>query len=164
MDFVGRMALGCLFTLIMQQAALAQHLRWDDNEMIREAVLEAEKRLEQPRCRRVFGDEAPQALLNANYRILPLGKPRLVGNGKFQLMNASTIRDVRLIIVNADGSFINPSLEANGVRFNYGMRPVNLRAMIILHELGHLIGRFAHDADDPVRSKAYTDLIRKGCF
>jgi hypothetical protein len=164
MDFIGRLALAGLLTLIMQQAAIAQHLRWDDNEMIRQAVVEAERRLEQPRCRRVLGDEATQALLTANYRVFSLGKPQQVANGKFQLSNATTIRELRLIVVNADGSFINPSLKAKGVRFNYGMTPLNLRAMIILHELGHLIGRFAHDADDPVHSKAYTDLIRESCF
>jgi hypothetical protein len=159
-----RVALAALFLMVMRDVACGQHLRWDDNDLIREGVVEAQKRLEKIGCRHAVGADDATALLTANYRILPMGKPQLLSNGRVRLLNATTIREAQLIIFNEEGSFVNPTLKSGGVQFNFGMSAVNLRALIILHELGHLIGRFAHDGDDPERSKAYTDLVRGSCF
>lgn len=143
---------------------VAQRVRWDENEQIREAVMEAQRRLKHHGCAKLFGQNASEILISATFSFLPLGKPQLLGNGTFHLVNAATIRENNTILLNADGAFSNPRMRVGSVRFDAGMNEVQMRALIILHELGHLTGAFRHDANDPFLSRMYTEWVREDCF
>jgi hypothetical protein len=159
-----KLCAAAVLTVIFSEGASGQHLKWDENDLIRSAVSESLERLNRPACLKVFGPTAAAALMSANYRLINLGEPKLLPNGKLQVISAITMRQHRLIIINKDGPFMTPSLAVRGLKFNRGLKDLEFRALLLLHELGHLINRFDADVDDPERNRLYTDLVLKNCF
>src|SRR5262249_2940901 len=101
----------------------------------------------QPRCAGVFGEGAAEALQKAEFRFVPMGKPRLHADGRVVVVTAATLKEFNLILINRDGPFLQTAMTGNrigglGVDFRFGLSPVAYRALILLHELGHLMGKF----------------------
>ncbi len=161
---IQRMALIGITIALTVNTAVAQRVRWDENEDVRQAVLEAQKRLSHRRCAQIFGQNPDQILLSATFSFLSLGKPQRLSNGKIQVVNAATIRENNTIILNVDGAFWNTQMRFGGVRFDAEMSGVQMRALMILHELGHLTGVFHHDGGDAFSSRMYTARVRENCF
>jgi hypothetical protein len=134
------------------------------NPLIRDALLQANSRLVRPKCRSIFGPDAVTALLSATYRLLPLGSPLLGSDGKFHVLSALTLKAEKTILINSQGPFANPKLRIHGVQFNYGLGDQEYRAFLLLHELGHLVGRFKPDGRNAALSRQYTDIVITGCF
>ena len=79
-------------------------------------------------------------------------------------MAAITLRQEGTILFNSEGPFANPRLSVYGVRFNYGLGDEDLRALLLLHELGHLLGIFKSDAQDAIWNRDYTKTVLAACF
>jgi hypothetical protein len=48
---------------------------------------------------------------------------------------------------------------------SHGMRDDDFRALLILHELGHLTGQFGPDTGSTANlNPIYTDSVKKACF
>src|SRR5262245_31804128 len=93
------------------------------------------------------------ALHSVEYRLVPMGKPKMLLDGSVTVVAALTLRDHHLILINSRGPFMNPMMSSTriggqGVDFRFGLSPVDYRALLILHELGHLMGRFKPDGSD----------------
>lgn len=98
-----------------------------------------------------------------------MGKPKVRLDGTVVVVAAVTLREFRLILINRDGPFLQPQMTGNrigglGVDFRFGLQPHAYRALLLLHELGHLMGKFKPDASDSELATEYTNLVRKGCF
>jgi hypothetical protein len=137
--------------------------------ILAEALDQALIQLQKPRCAEIFGPSAPDALRTANFRFISLGKPQFDRTGRFFVVNAKTILSARMIVINLDGSFVNPKLVSGPLGSDFGLTPVKYRALILLHELGHLVGVFKPDVGvaDPTsneRSRQYSAMIRSKCF
>lgn len=147
---------------------LQKLLRWDEHPEIREAVMDAAQRVEKRRkCLGLFGPGAVDALKSANYRLVPAGPPKQQASPgmKYALVNAMTLREQKLIMINSEGVFMKPRMTLFGAHFNYGLRGnVEVRSFLLLHELGHLTARFQPDAHDAELGRKYSDLVLKACF
>lgn len=106
-----------------------------------------------PGCLEFFGVGADHKLIGATFRFAPLGAARLDSNGDPKITGAATFVDDNLIMINSEGNFMTQSVFVPGrsamVRFDgrTGLRGVAYSALVILHELGHLVGKF--DPDSP---------------
>jgi len=136
----------------------------DDSTEIREAVVESVERLNRPACSSLLGANARDILISARFVVISFGKPKLGSDGKFKVISASVDGDRNTIIINSEGPFMDPRLTVNGVRFNLGLDDHRFRALILLHELGHLTGKFQHDGADPELSRTYSNSVREACF
>jgi hypothetical protein len=132
-------------------------------------------RLNRTNCGTIFGGQAvaSAAMYNANYRFLHMGGPTRDSNGIWGVVGADTISSIQMVRLNLDGPFANlknPTLFAPGMpapmRFNFGtgLSGVKLGAAILLHEAGHLVGKFLPDARSDALQKQYTGGVVKGCF
>jgi len=152
----------------------AQHSADAAKQLVVEAVAEAGKRLVKKECSDFFGAGALAALTSAKYRVVSFGQPRF-REGKLAVAGAATIRETGMVLINLDGPFVNPKLIAGGVvhRFNSILSPPespvmltdpDFRALLLLHELGHLLGKFGPDTAATSRSQHYNKAILKHCF
>jgi hypothetical protein len=96
--------------------------------------------------------------------LISFGKPKLNSDGKVSVVSASTDRDRNIILINSEGPYMNPRLTVHGIQFNYGLADREFRALLLLHELGHLVGKFHHDGNDDALSRAYTRRVMEACF
>jgi hypothetical protein len=146
---------------------LQKLLRWTDDPLLRQAVDEAAAHIEKKtNCSLIFRPGAVEALKAAKYRFVRMGQPRLRLGPKphYSVVNAATIREQNLILINSEGAFFRPRMTIDDAHFNYGLNDRDLRAFVLLHELGHLMGRFEPDADNPELSQRYSDLVLRSCF
>ncbi len=149
------------------KAGVQKLLRWSDDPDLRQAVVDAAEHVaKQKSCSKVFGPRAAETLKAAGYRFVPMGRPqlRMFPTPQYSVVNAATIHEQNLILINSEGAFFEPRLAIEAAYFNYGLKDRKLRAFILLHELGHLMGRFEPDADNPALSRKYSDLVRESCF
>ena len=149
--------------LCLSNTALGQ-LKPEDRPELLEGFTEAAKRLQKPDCGDLFGPKGREVFLSATYIVISFGKPQLNSDGKFNVISASTDRERNIIMINSEGPYMNPRLAVHGVRFNFGLKDREFRALLLLHELGHLAGRFKHDAADPALSRSYTTSVLEACF
>jgi len=96
--------------------------------------------------------------------VISFGKPKLNSTGGFNVLTASVDRARNLIIINSEGPFMEPTLKVHGVRFNLGLSDRQLRGLLLLHEVGHLTGKFQHDGSDPDLSRSYSKRVMEACF
>jgi hypothetical protein len=149
---------------VLSNEGIGQHLRWDDNEQIKIAVVEAQRRLGRSSCAKLLGPSAGSALTSSNYRFVALGQPTLLPNGKVRVITAVTMTPHPLILINSEGPFVRPDISIRGTRFNFSLNDIRFRALILLHEIGHVTGKFKHDADDPQQNWLYTQVVLRNCF
>ena len=98
-----------------------------------------------------------------------MGKPKVALDGSVRVVAALTLREFHLILINSSGPFMHPTMSSTrigglGVDFRFGLQPLDYRALVLLHELGHLTGKFKIDASDSELSATYTRLVRDHCF
>ena len=77
---------------------------------------------------------------------------------------AETRRDLNVVLINEQGPFVRPRMSIDGIHFNYGLRDADARSLLLLHELGHLVGRFKPDGDNSELSGMYSRLVWQSCF
>ncbi|HEU4386304.1 MAG TPA: hypothetical protein VFV34_00805, partial [Blastocatellia bacterium] len=131
------------------------------------------KRLEDPNsdCAKLFGgkDKAINALQNASYSYQNLGMGKVDQDGRLHVTGAATFGNT--VFINTFGPFRNPTIlvqTVSGVRpqtANQGLNnPVDVGALILLHELGHLLGIFKPDANNSELNQAQTQQVIDACF
>ena len=139
----------------------------------RAAFLNAIGRLRAPQCGAFYGEGAQGRLEGASYRFMGLGKPHLNAQGLVTVVGASTFADgppPAMVFINAEGPFLYQSMLVAGksgfqtVDMGTGLRGADFGALILLHELGHVVGKFGPDAADSALNRSYTDLVLKNCF
>jgi hypothetical protein len=123
-------------------------------------------------CCKFFGPGAVDTLQRARWSFQALGRPIKLANGGYSSVGASTFPEgLGAVFINSQGPFINPThtlVLAPGrpfVDLSGGMSDVDARALIILHELGHLTGMFGPDTGKfAYYNKFFTGLVRTNCF
>jgi hypothetical protein len=95
-----------------------------------------------------------------------MGRPRVVLGPKITVVvvGAETRRDLNAILINEEGPFVLPRYSVDGIHFNFGLIDDDARELFLLHELGHLIGRFEPDGNNAEMSKKYSELVLRSCF
>ena len=143
-------------------------------ELLARAIVDAGKRLQRPECAAFFGPAALPTLTSAEYRLTSLGPPRFVGNSAL-ITAARTLLEEKIVMINLDGPFVTPRLNYGGRRYRFNgiltgsQTPIvvpdtEFRAVILLHELGHLLGSFAPDTNDLKQNQANNRAVLSHCF
>jgi len=141
------------------------HTTQQMEDAFNEGLTEALKRLNNPDCRKAFcnkkGLDPVDVLKNTEYRFLPLG------NG----VGAST-NPGESVFINTQGPFLlnnttlyfpsdNPFSNTN--RMVNFLTTANMRALILLHELGHEVGNFPPDQFRFING-SHTLKVLRACF
>lgn len=149
--------------------------------MLEGALLDVEEILrENSKCAKLFGgaDRAINALRNANIKYGDLGRYKNLGDGRFTGIAAGTNREANEIIINTHGGFLlggivlAPGYEPGQtvyVSVRDGLTATEYRAVLLLHELGHLLGPkiFGKNDDDVHNQKANeanAKKVRNACI
>ena len=144
------------------------------HELLARAIADAGERLKHQGCSDFFGPAAVQTLTSAQYVLSKLGAPRFVGNRAF-VTAARTVIEENIVLINLDGPFITPRLIVGGKRYRFNgiltgeATPIvvsdsQFRAVILLHELGHLLGTFAPDTNNLKQNQANNRAVLGHCF
>jgi hypothetical protein len=138
------------------------------------AWLKAHDRLAtKPNCLDFFGQTAIAAFSATLYSFQALGAPTVDQNGKVQVTGAATFRGEdggpSTVFINTQGPFLNQTMFVPGkgmttLDFGTGLRGADFGALILLHELGHVVGKFGPDAKNPDLNRQYTQDVLKNCF
>jgi hypothetical protein len=166
---VTRIWVGILACIGVAHVTLAQEMTHKQKAMVTEAADHASKVLQKPHCATLFGPGAAEAFRSVGYRFVPMGGPRAGFDGSVRVVAALTLRDSNVILINSSGPFVNPAMSRTGlygrrVNFRLGLSAPDYRALVLLHELGHLTEKFRPDASDPTLSTKYSQLVRDKCF
>jgi RHS repeat-associated protein len=137
------------------------------------AFREAEKRLENDKCARLFGgkDAALATLRATEYRVLPLagGGPKIDPNtGSVSVTGAQT-NSKNSVFINSLGPFFNnrmfvPGKGLTSLDLKTGLTGAKWGALLLLHELGHQAGKFGKDADDYEKNRGHSMEVYRNCF
>lgn len=141
------------------------------NQMLKKAITDAGERLERQNCSELLGVDAAEALKLTDFRILSLGAPRLK-EGRLTVVAARTSEDHRTIVINRDGPFVSRWVLVGGRMRYFSSREAAMkrlsdgefRTLVVLHELGHVVGRFGPDAGSVDESQHHTDEVIQYCF
>lgn len=120
-------------------------------------------------CLGRFGDGAAEALAGATFRLLPMGSPTIV-NGNPTVVGAATIAESNEIWINVQGPMFNQNVYIPGTQsfgyfdFGTGLTGADWGALLLLHEVGHLTGRFGTDAQDSALNLDHTQSVLSHCF
>jgi hypothetical protein len=74
------------------------------------------------------------------------------------------------IFINSEGPFVSQSMVVTGksgfqtIDMGTHLRGPDFGALLLLHELGHVVGKFGPDAHDGKLNRSYTDAVLKNCF
>ena len=143
-----------------------------------DAFINAIKRLrspEMPECAAFYGEGGEAKFESSQYSFQPLGKPHLNDKGLVTVVGAATHAEGKppaTVFINLQGPFLTQSMIVQG---KDGFQTVNMGtnrygadfgAILLLHELGHIVGKFGPDAgpNDGDLNRSYTDLVLKNCF
>jgi hypothetical protein len=142
-------------------------------ELVSKAVTEAATRLDQKKCSKFFGETAKTALQTTDFRVVSYGAP-VLREGKLTVPMAQTMPNHKMVVINLDGPFFNQRALAGGSVKSFGgiqpgTRSVTLsdsefRVLLLLHELGHVIGKFDPDSKRVDDSRWHTDTVVEHCF
>lgn len=129
------------------------------------------KRLDKEKCANLFGgkEKALATINGAEYRFLSLGAAKLDSNtGDVRVIGAAT-NSATSVFVNTQGPFLNQNMFVPGaglktLDFGTGLRGASFDALLLLHELGHQVGIFGSDANDPKLNRSYTQQVLDACF
>ena len=138
----------------------------------REAFLNASNRLRAPKCAAFYGDGAVAKFEGAEYRFVPMGAPTLNAEGLPRVVGAATYAETSpaSVMINSQGPFMNQMMLVNGksgfqkVDMGTNLRGADFGALLLLHELGHVVGKFGPDAHDSDLNRSYTESVLKNCF
>jgi hypothetical protein len=146
-----------------------------------EAFLNAISRLrspEMPQCAEFYRANDPQfeeKFMSAQYRFLEMGKPHLNDKGIVTVTGAATHAEGKppaSVFINSQGPFFTQTMYVMGksgfqtVDMGTNRRGDDFAALLLLHELGHIVGRFGPDAgpNDSELNRSYTQLVLDNCF
>jgi hypothetical protein len=139
----------------------------------REAFLNASNRLRAPKCAAFYGEGGAAKFEGSEYRFLDMGKPHLNDKGVVTVVGAATYAEGKppaSVMVNAQGPFLTQSMYVIGksgfqtVDMGTNLRGADFGALLLLHELGHVVGKFGPDAHDSDLNRSYTESVLKNCF
>ena len=147
----------------------AQNTTTKEQEVIRQALLDASHRLNNPKCSAFFGPSGREALMSAKIQMAPIGPPlsRPGSTGRFQttaLVIAVTYREFQLILINRLGPFVEPGKPIGGRLYNKHLTDDDFRAFVLLHELGHLIRKFGAEGTHLHANEEHTDQVFQNCW
>lgn len=136
------------------------------------AFLSAIDRLHAPKCAAFYGAGAEAKFIGASYRFMSLGKPRVDVQGHVRVVGANTYHGApsALVIVNSDGPFVFQHMyvrekgEYHMLDMGTNLRGADFGALLLLHELGHVVGKFGPDVDDDKLNRSYTEAVLQNCF
>jgi hypothetical protein len=57
-----------------------------------------------------------------------------------------------------------PGAGLKTLDFGTGLRGAGFDALLLLHELGHQVGVFGSDVDNPKLNRSYTQQVLDACF
>lgn len=152
--------------------ALPKGTKKEFEKPFRAAFLNALNRLRAPKCAAFYGDGAEAKFEGVEYRFTSLGKPRLNDQGLPTVVGAATYADASpiMVIVNSDGPFLSQSMYVPGksgfqtIDMDTRLRGADFGALLLLHELGHVVGKFGPDAGNSQLNRSYTAQVQKNCF
>jgi hypothetical protein len=138
-----------------------------------EAIVNAGKRLQRKECAAFLGPNAVEALNSTDYRVLSFGTP-VLREGRLVVTAAETTPNHKMVLINLDGPFVSPRILIGG-KYEYftGLQPLNksitlsdiqIRVLIVLHELGHVVGKFGPDTMSVDESQRHTDSVIEHCL
>jgi RHS repeat-associated protein len=135
------------------------------------AAENASDRLRRPDCANLFGGwpVASEAFQSASWRFAPLGGPSNA-SGSWTVKGAATIPlgyMKAIVYINTQGPFVNQTLLTSaGPQFfgNSSMSSTDFDALLLLHELGHVVGKFGADASNSTLNQQYTAQVMAACF
>jgi len=138
----------------------------------REAFLNASRRLQTPKCAAFYGAGATAKFEGAEYRFVPMGAPHLNEQGVVTVVGAATYAETQpaAVMINSQGPFLTQMMFVTGrsgfqtVDMGTGLRDADFGALLLLHELGHVVGKFGPDAHDSDLNRSYTESVLKACF
>jgi hypothetical protein len=138
----------------------------------RAAFLNASRRLRAPKCAAFYGEGAAAKFEGAEYRFVPMGAPRLNDEDVPTVVGAATYADPppASVMINSQGPFLKQTMIVNGatgfqkVDMGTNLRGADFGALLLLHELGHVVGKFGPDAHDSALNRSYTESVLKNCF
>jgi hypothetical protein len=136
------------------------------------AFLNALRRLQNPKCAAFYGEGGQAKFESVDYRFMSLGQPHLNDQGIVTVVGAATFADASpiMVIVNSDGPFMNQIMIVPGtsgfqtVDMGTHLRGADFGALLLLHELGHVVGKFGPDAGNSELNRSYTAQVQKHCF
>jgi hypothetical protein len=141
------------------------------------AFEEALSRLINDDCAKLFGgkEAAYKALFGARYGYRNLGGPKYNSNtGGATAVGAATFSNTRpqSVDINTYGPFRNTTLlvstpsgvQSMTVDFGTRLTGKQFAALLLLHELGHLVGIFGPDAGNDALNRQYTQQVQNACF
>ncbi|MFI5361413.1 MAG: hypothetical protein ACHQ49_05545 [Elusimicrobiota bacterium] len=137
------------------------------------AFLNAINRLQAPKCAAFYGEGGETKFETSEYRFLPMGKPHLNDQGVVTVIGAATHAEGKppaSVFINSEGPFVTQMMFVTGrsgfqkVDMGTNLRDADFGALLLLHELGHVVGKFGPDADDSELNRSYTDQVLKNCF
>jgi RHS repeat-associated protein len=126
-------------------------------------------------CANLFGgkNNALNLLSATKYSLIPYQRPTVDQSGSaVNVVGAGTLSPHK-VLINTYGIFLNDRITARDsyghvVSFNaeglWGLRGIQQRALILLHELGHQSKKFGSDAGDAAKNHLYTNMVLKACF
>ena len=128
--------------------ALPQGTRKELIKPFHDAFVNAVQRLRAPKCSEFFGEGAEEMFQSAEYRFLPLGAPIVKEDGTVSVVGACTHAESLppSVFINLQGPFLDPKMYVLGksefqtLDFNTGLRGTDFGALLLLHELGHMVG------------------------
>jgi hypothetical protein len=142
-------------------------------KLLEDAIAESVKRLGNQQCSILFGPEALEALRRTEFRIVSFGPP-VLREGRPVVSAAKTIPNHKMVLINLDGPFVNEKLLVGGKLENFArvqprtrsvaLTQDDIRIAIILHELGHVLGKFGPDTKNVEDSHVHTDSVVQHCF
>ena len=142
-------------------------------KLLDDAIAESVKRLGKQQCAKLFGPEALDAVHRTDFRIVSFGPP-VMREGRPVVSAAKTLPNHKMVLINLDGPFVNTQILIGGKLENFArvqprtksvaLSQEDIRVAIILHELGHVLGKFGPDTKNIDDSHAHTDSVIQHCF
>jgi hypothetical protein len=136
-----------------------------------EAFAKAIQRLKNPKCAALYGaeGEGERQFRAVEYRYEKMGRPTLNSEGLPRVVGASTHAGTPAsVFINSEGPFIQQNVYVNGrfqiLDFETGLRGADFGGLLLLHELGHVVGIFGPDAKDSKLNRSYTQQVIDHCY
>jgi hypothetical protein len=142
----------------------------DRERAFQSAFASAVRRLRAPKCAAFYGPGAEEKFRWVAYRFMPLGAPSLGPDGLPRVTGAATFPgSPPAVFINSQGPFLSQILFVPGaglrtLDMGTGLRGAEFGGLLLLHELGHVVGKFGPDAADSALNRSYTEQVRRRCF
>jgi RHS repeat-associated protein len=135
------------------------------------AFTNALQRLADPECAALFGEGPVQAFQSASYSFRKLGGPTVDGEENVSVTGAATFPGTPpSVFINTQGPFMTQVMFVPGksgpqtLDMGTGLRGADFGGLLLLHELGHVTGKFGRDVGNAKLNRAYTQMVLDHCF